>query len=838
MRRTCIVLCLVLFSLSLPQRAVHADQTADATAEQTEFFENDVLPVLKENCLKCHSGEFPKAGLNLTTREGILEGGESGPAVDMDDPEESYLISAVKYEGWQMPPTGQMSEAQTGAIVRWVREGLPWPKDLHEIEFEAEPGPPPVNEETKSFWSFQPVTKPTVPSVPEGAVVHNEIDAFIVARLHEQGLTASEPASAQELIRRAHYGVTGLPPSAETVQRFSADPTREAWKQTVNELLESPHYGEHWGRHWLDLVRYAETNSYERDSAKPFIWRYRDYVIQSLNDDKPYDQFITEQIAGDELDQPTPDSIIATGFYRLGRWDDEPSDPELAFYDDLDDIVTTTGQTFLGLTINCARCHDHKIDPIPQRDYYRMIAFFRNVRRYGVRSGESVLEASVTEIDRPENKDLYKEEIARYENDIRDAQRQLGEIEDLVRDDFADVERQEFQFQMNRVPLIEKRLGTLLTRPQVNRYRRQTKRLLDLKANKPKGLAQAMCVKEDVSELRPTHVLGRGNPHAPGDVVAPGFPSVLSPPEANVPTSLPEGALSSGRRRVLAEWIASPENPLTARVIVNRIWQYHFGRGLVRTSSDFGFQGSAPTHPELLDWLASRLIEENWSLKAMHRLIMNSATYRMSSRPRDEAYAKDPNNDLFWRFDMRRLSAEEIRDSILWANGSLNADKMFGPSIYTDIPDEVKAGQSRPGAGWGTSSAEDKVRRSIYIHVKRSLIDPLLESFDVADTDQTCPVRFVTTQPTQALGMMNSDFIQEQAQIFADYLKQSGGPELKEQVSLALSRVTQRPATEAEVEQGLALIASLQKDNGMSEDQARVYFCLLALNLNELIYLD
>ncbi len=818
--------------------AVNRADEPKFSEEQTSFFTNEVVPLLKANCLKCHSGDEPKAGLNLTSRAGILQGGESGSAVDLEDHAASYLIAAINYDGWEMPPTGQMSPQQIAVITKWVESGLAWPADLREIEVEAEKGPPQVNERNKQFWSFQPVRQPEVPDVQHAAWVRNEIDTFVLHKLESNALQPSPPADPRELIRRASYDLLGLPPSTELVERFAADPSPEAYSAIIDELLDSPHYGEKWGRHWLDLVRYAETNSYERDDAKPFVWRYRDYVIQAFNDDKPYEQFVMEQLAGDELEQPTPDSLIATGYYRLGRWDDEPADPELAFYDDIDDIVTTTGQTFLGLSINCARCHDHKIDPIPQQDYYSMVAFFRNVRRYGVRSGDSVLDASVIEIDRPENRELHDAEIVRYENDVRDAERSLKQIEDLVRDDFSDVEHEEFQFAMNRVPIVAKREGTLLTEQQVNRYRSQTERLKDLRANKPKGLAQALVVKEDVSELKPTHILTRGSPQAPAEEVQPGFPQILSPPEAVVPGEIPAGATSSGRRRVLAKWITSPSNPLTSRVMVNRLWQHHFGRGIVRSSSDFGFQGTPPTHPELLDWLAAKFIEEGRSMKRMHKLIMTSATWQQSSRPNEAAYSVDPNNDLFWRYDMRRLTAEEIRDSILWATGLLNTEKIFGPSIYTDIPDAVKAGQSRPGSGWGTSSPEDEYRRSIYVHVKRSLLDPLLEAFDMADTDSTCPVRFVTTQPTQALGMLNSEFIAEQATQFSGYLQQHAGDSIESQVRLALQRVTQRPPAREDVRRGLGLIESMQTDHGMTEDDARRYFCLVALNLNEFMYLD
>jgi mono/diheme cytochrome c family protein len=813
-----------------------ADEIPDFPAEQVAVFKSEIAGILEANCLKCHSGEKPKGGLDLTRRAAIIKGGESGSAIDAANPGESLLIKAINYDGYEMPPTGQLAPHQIELLSNWVRNGLAWPKDLTALHVEAPREPPRVNEETKKHWSFQPVQKPKVPDV-SGEWAVNDIDRFIQHQLKSQGLIPNGPAGARALVRRASYDLTGLPPEPEVVEAFAANPTPQAWSALIDQLLESPHYGEQWGRHWLDLVRYAETNSYERDGAKPFVWRYRDYVIQSFNDDKPYNQFLTEQLAGDELPARTADSIVATGYYRLGRWDDEPADPELAYYDDLDDIVTTTGQSLLGLSINCARCHDHKIDPIPQTDYYSMIAFFRGVKRYGVRSHESVLEASVTEIPQPEETSLHDAAIAQYERELRNIENDLAKIEEKAKKDFTGVDNDEFAYEENRVLLIERRKGGLLTDKEVNNYRNLTNRRDKLRENRPTGMAQALCVKEDMADIKPTWVLMRGNPQSPGEEVQPSFPSVLSPPQPEI-LPLAEGAVSSGRRTALAKWMASPENPLTSRVMVNRLWQHHFGRGIVRTSSDFGFQGNQPTHPELLDWLASRFVESGWSIKAMHRLIMNSAAYQMSSAGRDDALAKDATNDHFWRFDMRRLSAEEVRDSILWANGALNADRMYGPSIYTKIPAEVKAGQSQPGSGWGKSSPEEEARRSIYIHVKRSLLDPILESFDMADTDQTCPVRFSTTQPTQALGLLNSEFIQEQAALFSDMLQAEYPDSPTAQVKAALERTTQRPATDAEVARGIELIETLQNEQGMSIEQARKYFCLMAFNLNEFIYLD
>ncbi|MCA9128716.1 MAG: PSD1 domain-containing protein, partial [Planctomycetales bacterium] len=800
-------------------------KSADGDAASIKMFEEEVIPVLVDNCLKCHSGSEPKAGLDLSRRERILEGGESGPAVDLTDVSSSILIEAINYSGFEMPPTGQMSDKDIQLLTKWVEGGMAWSTQRAEIEFEHEAGPPQVNDQNKLFWSFRPVSKPPVPEVSRAEWLNNEIDAFVLHKLEERQLQPSSPAEPRELIRRAHYDLLGLPPEKELVERFAANPSLEAYEQIIDELLDSPHYGEKWGRHWLDLVRYAETNSYERDGAKPFVWRYRDYVIQSFNEDKPYDQFVTEQLAGDELDCVTPETMIATGYYRLGRWDDEPADPELAFYDDIDDIVTTTGQTLLGLTINCARCHDHKIDPIPQQDYYSMVAFFRNVRRYGARSSESVEDASLVHVDIPADADAFKAETQEHKASLRSVNSFLAKIDEKIQEDLDDVERQEFVHDMNRLAIVSKRAGTLLTEQEVERYEKQLERRQELLDKTPISLAKALVVKEDVSRLQPTHVLIRGSPQALGEVVEPGFPQILSPPNAVVPERMAADAKTSGRRKELAKWICSPSNPMTARVMVNRLWQYHFGRGIVRSSSDFGFQGTPPTHPMLLDWLAARFVEQDWSIKRMHKLMMMSATYQQSSRGNPAGLKSDPNNDLFWRFDMRRLTAEELRDSILWVSGQLNKDKMFGPSIYTDIPDAVKAGQSRPGSGWGKSSPEDENRRSIYIHAKRSLADPLLEAFDMADMDLSCPVRFVTTQPTQALGMLNSEFVGTQASLLCKFLEAHAADSLAAQVQLALERVTQRPAQAMEIERALALIESLQQEHGFTENQAKRYFC-------------
>ncbi len=803
--------------------------------EAKALFLTRVEPILRERCFECHGSEEVSGGLTLTNREGLFAGGDSGPAVDVDAPRDSLLLEAINYESYEMPPDGKLSSDEIDVLTRWVEAGAPWVGEGFEPEVAHEKSmPPEVNEETMRFWSFQPVTRPAVPEV-NSEWPANAIDNFILARLEEQGMRPNPSASKQQLIRRVYYDLTGLPPTIDEVETFVNDESADAYEKLIDQLLDSKHYGEKWGRHWLDLVRYAESNSYERDDTKPFVWRYRDYVIQSFNKDKPYDEFIREQLAGDEFDEVTPERIIATGYYRLGIWDDEPVDAVQAWFDDMDDVLATTAQTMLGMTIDCARCHDHKIDPIPQRDYYRFLAFFRNTRRYGVRAHETVLDASTRSIASPELQEKYAAEVRAHRDKVEANRNALNEIEEIVKPTFIPVEHEEFNHEMNRVPLVEKRVeSNVITREQADAYKRHFDEMRRLRAQRPKALEAALCIKEHGPTPPDTFVMIRGNSHVAGERVEPGFPSVLSPPDPEI--SPPKSAESSGRRMALANWIASESNPLTARVMVNRIWQHYFGRGIVRSSSDFGFQGEPPTHPELLDWLAAEFVDGGWTLKRMHKLMLMSSTYQMSSQADPEQLEQDPLNDYFWRYNMRRLTAEEVRDSVLAVNRTLNRDKMFGHSIFPIIPAEVLQGQSRPGENWGKSSPEDITRRSIYIHIKRSLPVPLLSSFDVADPDTPCPVRFNTVQPTQALAMLNSDFLNEEAgKLAADVAGLTD--DLSQQVEIALSRVTQRKPVAHEIERGVNFVDEL-RSIGANELDSLKYFCLLAYNLNEFLYLD
>ena len=828
-----------------PSTSAAADGNGDAAAAaapvfaaaELTFFTEKVQPLLEQNCFRCHGPTQPKGELSLNSRAAILQGGESGPAVDLARPEASLLIEAINYASLEMPPTGKLSPGDIATLTDWVRRGLPMPAHV-EVD-DAGHHAPEINDQTRAFWSFQPVHRPSLPAIVKQDRVANPIDAFVLAKLEANGLSPNPAADPESLYRRLHYDLIGLPPTPAQVASFAkayrANP-ESTWTAAVDELLESPHYGEHWARYWLDLVRYAESNSFERDNAKPFVWRFRDYVIKSLNSDKPYDVFIREQLAGDELPQVTRDSLIATGYYRLGLWDDEPADPLLAFYDGLDDIVATTGQAYLGLTLNCCRCHDHKLDPIPQADYYRFLAFFRNVRHYGARSEESVYAASVRSIASPEEEQSFAAEKEAWERRVADLRRRLDALDDQYRPKLTGGEIDDYKRESERERVLRQHIGDWLTREEFEGYSRLRKEWTSTRQRPPRSAEQALVVKESGVTVPVTHVLLRGNPQAEGDIVNPGFPQVLSVPDPEI--RIPVSGESSGRRLALAEWIASPHNPLTARVMVNRLWQWHFGKGLVRSANNFGLHGDHPTHPELLDWLAAEFVDQGWSLKQMHRLMLHSNTYRMSSAANADALARDPQNLLLWRFDMRRLRAEEVRDSILAVNGTLNLDKMYGPPIYPRLPAEVLAGQSRPGAGWEKSSPEDERRRSVYIHVKRSLQVPLLAAFDVADTDFTCPERFVSTPPTQALGMLNSDFVNEQADLFASDVARAAGDDLTAQVAEALRRVMQHEPTDADIARGLQLIHDLQAQHDLTPEAARKYFCLLALNLNEFLYLD
>jgi hypothetical protein len=798
------------------------------------FFEQQVLPILKAHCFKCHGEGKVRGGLRLTNRLGVLQGGDSGPAVLLDRPTDSRLLQAINYrDGLEMPPSGKLPPSAIEVLSRWVRLGAPWSASAGETLRPRGGASGQVTAEARRYWAYQPVRRPAVPSVRNTGWVRNPIDAFLLARLEARGLAGAPPADRVALIRRVFYDLVGLPPRPEEVDAFVGDTAPDAYERLIDRLLASPQYGEKWGRHWLDVVRYAETNGYERDGPKPYAWRFRDYVIRAFNEDRPYDQFVREQLAGDELPGFNPEALVATGYYRLGLWDDEPADPAQARADELDDLVATTAQAFLAMSMNCARCHDHKIDPIPQTDYYRLLAFFEDVPRYR-NDQASATSPILSDLTPPAVRAIYEEQLKRHEAGMVELGQALRRIEDeaIRRMPAADQRAAEGPER----PRVLAKLERSLAPEQAVVYARlkAERNALRRRPAPPRDLA--LSVHNCLTNPPPTHVLIRGNAHAPGTAVEPGFPRVLgtqAPPIA-MPAA---GARSSGRRSVLARWIASQDNPLTARVMVNRIWQHHFGRGLVATPNDFGQFGTPPTHPELLDWLADEFIRGGWSIKRLHRLILQSSAYRMSARADPAGLRLDPANSLFGRFSMRRLAAEEVRDSILAVSGSLNP-KAGGPSVYPPIPEEVLLGQSMPGSGWGRSPPEEAGRRSVYIHVKRSLLVPILSQHDLADTDTSCPVRYTTTVPAQALGMLNGVFVNEQAARLAERLRREKPNDLAAQVRRAIRLTTGRAPSDDEVRKDIAFVNELRQKSHLGERDALRRYCLLTLNTNEFIYLD
>lgn len=837
-------------------------ETPAFTPSHLAFYEKEVAPVLRQHCLKCHGAEAKvKGGLNLTTRKGTLDGGDTGPAFDAKNPAASRILTAIGYkdDACRMPPKGKLPDREIAVLTKWVMDGLAFPADKLGGDTTTAKTPAKggvVTEEARRYWAYQPVKRPPVPASPQPKASTHPIDAFIRAKLDAKGLKPVGPADKVALVRRAYYDLWGLPPSPEEVDAFVKDTAPDAWEKLLDKLLASSHYGEKWGRHWLDVVRFAESNGYERDGPKPFAWKYRDYVIRSFNADKPYDQFVKEQIAGDEMPGFHPDAIIATGYYRLGVWDDEPADPLLAMYDGYDDLVTVTGQAFLGMTLNCARCHDHKVDPIPQSDYYKLVAFFRDIRPFSDTRGTSSSN-NITDITSPDRRKTYEAELRERQAKIDELTRNMTGIENAAIRNMPAVDQRAAEG-AGRPGVLKKVPGFLSAREKAEYLAMKDERAGLERKPRPPGQEFALSVNN--CDVRPpaVHVLTRGNPRAPAKEVKPGFPEVLGAPEPVIPAPA-SGARTSGRRTALANWIARPDNPLTARVMVNRLWQHHFGKGLVPSSNDFGKLGEPCTHPELLDWLAAEFVSRSvnggrepavpWTLKRMHKLIMTSAAYQRASIGDAANLKADPANALLWRFNMRRLTAEEVRDSMLLAGGRLNLTP-FGPSAFPKIPDAVLAGQSVPGNGWlaskrpkGTggydpANPDAGNRRSVYVYVKRSLQVPILITHDQADTDGTCPVRYTTTVPTQALGLLNGEFATESATAFARRLMKESPNNFPAQVIRAIRLTTGRVPSTEEVNKDVAFIRSMKEQHALDDFDALTRYTLLLLNTNEFVYLD
>ena len=794
-----------LIALGLPAAGAAAEPDAAA------LFAREVQPLLAAKCFACHGqGPVPAlGGLDLTTREGLLRGGNSGRAgIAPGDASSSAVVEAVSWANpkLQMPPkqNDRLTEEQIGGIRAWIDAGAPWPDDATLERYRSEPSADGgvraatsgglsddwTNRRYKpeDLWAFRPVKQPDVPNRPRTGG-GNPIDAFHRAKLDEAGIAPARPADKLTLLRRASYDLTGLPPAPAEARAFLEDDSPAAWEALIERLLASSHYGEQWGRHWLDVARYADTagnsNDYERSNA----WRYRDYVIRSFNDDKPYDRFVVEQLAGDELEPDNPEMLVATGFLRMGPWGSAMLPKKIARQAYLDDVVHSVGQTFLSMPLRCAKCHDHKFDPIPTRDYYRFYAAF-----------------AATQIAERPAAFNERENLARFESGRRHAEKLRdfaserktaldSMLEDAARRWYAERGKPyASKAERAKLPDAEKpprHYGFTHVEEGRQKVRMQDEWIWTRRLERYEPLAQSVFNGADYipgngrklrmpknmdPEWRPqSAIFAGGSVHAPTEPVTPGVLSAAGLPAnaepAGDPYALPTGL--EGRRLQLARWIADPRNPLSTRSIVNRVWAYHFGRGLAANPNNFGGAGAKPTHPQLLDWLTADFTAHGWSLKRLHRLIMTSDLYRQSTEhaEAERLRERDPGNALLARFEPRRLAAEEIRDSMLAVSGELNRE-IGGlpamPEINMEAALQPRMIQfSIAPAHQPSPTPEERNRRSIYAYRVRGQADPFLDVLNQPNPNESCERRDSASVSPQALTMMNSDAATDRSIAFA-----------------------------------------------------------------------
>jgi len=699
--------------------AARAEEPSDT--EGAKFFQEKIAPVLKAECYRCHSEEAEKVrgGLLLDSVSGMLKGGDTGPAIVARESGESLLIQALRHEGdLAMPPRKpKLSEAIISDFVKWVDMGAPGLAEGKGVD-----GLP--SDAARRHWAFQPVKKVAPPKIANAQWVRNPVDAFVLAKLEERHWQPAPDATGAEWLRRVSFDLTGLPPSPEEIAAFELDRSPEARERVVDRLLDSPHFGERWAQHWLDVTRFAESEGFEYDRHLPEAWRYRDYVIDSFNRDKPFDRFVIEQVAGDEIAPEDHECLAASIFHRLGPVRRNAGNPEIALSrnDVLAERTDVIGAVFLGLTVGCARCHDHKLEPISQKDYYRFQAYLAATEERNI-----VLAPAADREAREEATQRLKSEIQKLKGRAKKA---VGEEKTRLDAQIEALEDQE-----------------------------------------PPPLPTIPSTWDDFEHRTPIHVLKRGVWEKKGDAVGPRPPGVL------VANDLPElPADVTFPRTRLALWLTDPNQPLTARVIVNRLWQHHFGEGLVKTENDFGTQGERPSHPELLDWLAAALVKNGWRLKTIHRLMVLSHAYGQSSRAPDAAKARldDPENRLLWHFSRRRLSAEEIRDAMLAVSGRLNVEA-GGASVMIPVDAELVQLLYKPSQWKVTPSRAEHDRRSIYLVAKRNLRLPFLEAFDAPAMMTSCARRESSTHAPQALELLNGRISNELAEAFARRLEEEAG---------------------------------------------------------------
>ncbi len=754
----------------------------DSAADEGIDFETQVRPLLMQHCSKCHGADVRKSGLRLDAKHTAFNGGDSGAVIVAGDSGKSELVRRITSSDpdVRMPPAGSpptesaLSSSQIQLLTKWIDAGAHWP----ETEYDRAA----MHDPRLEHWAWQPLQEVSPPATSDqhDATIRNDVDRFILKNLQEKQLTLSPPADRRAMIRRLAFDLHGLPPSISEVDQFVSDPAPDAFERLVDRMLASPRYGERWARHWLDIAHYADTHGFERDQRRDHAWHYRDWVIRALNADMPYDQFLRDQIAGDVLRPDDKDAIAATGFLAAGPWDfvgqSETPSPvlkRLARADDLDDMVTQVMTASCGITINCARCHDHKLDPISQREYYSLWSVFSGVKR-----GDRILS--------PLEQQQVNDRRRQLEQRLIDAKSELAQLEgDAIKQQIDDLKSQ-----IDALPVLEK--------------------IYAVNAETPATV----------------HILLRGDPEQPGEEVHPGTISCVP-----LPASFGTSEFTDAQRRTaLADWITSPKNPLTARVIVNRIWHHHFGVGLVDTPSDFGLGGSLPSHPELLDWLAIQLHKNNWSMKSIHRLICLSATWQQASTS-DTASLNverspqnlDAGNRLLWRQNSRRLDAESLRDAVLAVSGKLNVE-MFGPG-YRDF--DYKE-EYAPVYTYITADEPSLWRRSIYRFVVRTSPDPFLTTLDCPNAANLSPTRNVTTTALQSLAMLNNEFMLKQSGYFAARLAAQPDSNTASHVTMAFQSAFGRKPTAEELNASIAFVDS----KGLTE------FCRALFNANEFVYID
>lgn len=820
---------------------------ADDSAPRDETFETKILPLLTARCGACHGGDERKSGLSVLSAANLLTGGATrGAAIVPGHPEESVLIKMVSGQlKPRMPLKGEPLAADEIALL------ISWINGLKSTAAAAQ-------NDGRDWWAVQKIQEPVLPAVRQAAWVLNPLDQFVLAELERAGIDPAPEASRSVLLRRAFFDLVGMPPTPDEAREFLDDSSPDAYKRLVDRLLADQRYGERWGRHWLDVVRYADSGGSEYDREYSHLWRYRDYVIRAFNEDKPYDRFIIEQLAGDEIDGPTTQSRVALGFLRLSPEHGSPN-KDINRQLLLNDLTAAVGSVFLGVTLGCAQCHDHKYDPMTQRDFYRLQAFFVGVRMETVdvpfepteagrwAAGRQAAELHLTQT---------QQRAAAVEAEYLSRLKNLLLAEGLSADE---AEKKATKAELDRrLALADPEAAGSAGSEAVRRFTAEERLALtrlrnDVVETTLDGVFEKGAARRRVDRYLPrAHVVANTSqdyfahvPHLPvafvrirgefdrfGEMVRPGFLSaVIGSHDPATPRTDKFGNLEKFRIG-LAEWIGSRENPLAPRVMVNRLWQNHFGQGIVRTANNFGRNGTPPTHPALLDWLAARFIENHWSLKSMHRLIMNSAAYRQSADVHSLAAEQvDPTNRLLWRMNRRRLEGEAIRDSILAVSGRLNPE-MGGPGIYPPLPDGMEERTYyKHSRFWEPSDGPDSRRRSVYIFNRRQLDFPLLAALDAPVFSSPNEQRAVSTTPLQALLLLNGKLVNEEAEHFARRVEAAAGSDRATQVRVAYQGALTRLPTPEELDDALKFLDE-------ADGSGLAGLCRVLFNLNEFVYVD